>query len=174
MKKLIFVMIAMILLLSACAAEDPKVPAYMPSKMNYTAELDVNSPEGLAQRSSQLYMDMVNGDLGPSSGYETLLEFVTPESAAAMAEYEKQFLGEISATKDYLKSEDDSVTGYEYVETVYPSEDEAYILRIQIHESGQEYYFRQNFKCIDGEWKIAGDNIEDAFRIKQKILFWYD
>ena len=174
MKKLIFVLIAMILMLSACTADDPNVPAYMPSAMDYSAELDVGSPEGLAQRASQLYMDMVNGDLGPSSGYDALLDLITPESAAAMAEYENQFLDEISATKDYLESEDDSVTGYEFVETVYPSENEAYILRIQIHQSGKKYYFRQNFKRIDGGWKIAGDNIEDPFRIKHKILFWYD
>ena len=174
MKKLIFVLIAMIFLLSACTADDPNVPAYMPSTMDYSAELDVSSPEGLAQRASQLYMDMVNGDLGPSSGYEALLELVTPESAAAMAEYEKQFLDEITATKDYLESEDDSVTGYEFAETVYPSEDKASIMRIQIHQSGQKYYFRQDFKRIDGVWKISGDNIEDAFRIKHKILFWYD
>ncbi len=174
MKKILFVLIAMVLLLSACTAEDPNVPAYLPSKMDYSAELDVNSPEGLAQRASQLYQDMVNGDLGPSSGYEALLELVTPESAAAMAEYEKQFLDEISATQDYLKTENDSVTGYEFAETVYPSEDEAYILRVQNHQSGQKYYFRQDFKRVDGVWKIAGDNIEDPFRIKHKILFWYD
>jgi hypothetical protein len=174
MKKLIIVLIAMVLLLSACTAEDPNMPAYMPSKTDYSAELELLVPEGLAQQASQLYKDMVNGDLGPTSGYEALLELVTPESADAMAEYEKQFTDEISATQEYLESQNDSVTGYEFAETVYTSEDEAYILRIQIHESGQKYYFRQDFKRIDGEWKIAGDNIEDPFRIKHKILFWYN
>jgi hypothetical protein len=168
------VLVLLMLLLSACAAEDPNLPAYMPSKTDYSAEVDENSPEGLAQRSSQLYKDMVNGDMAPAPGFEALLKLASPESAEAMADYQELFIDEINATKDYLESQEDSVTQYEFAETAYTSENEAYILRIQVQESGKRYYFRQDFKCIDGEWKIAGDNIEDTFRIKHRIFFWYN
>ena len=154
-------------------AEDPNLPAYMPPEANYSKTLDSNTPEGLAQQSGQIYMDMVNGDLGPTSGFNALLELVTPESAEAMANAQNQFIDEVAATQDYLASQNDRVKEYEYAQTVYTSEDEAYILRIQVQESGQRYYFRQDYKCIDGGWKITGDNIEDPFRIKHKILFWY-
>ncbi len=174
MKKLWILLAALLLLLtSGCTAIDPDVPAYMPSEMDYSSELDSGSPEGLAQQSSQIYMDMVNGDLGPSSGFESLLELVSPESAEAMAEYESAFCDEVYATREYLKQQEDSITGFEFAETVYTGEDEAYILRIQVQESGNRYYFRQDFKCVDGVWYIAGDNIEDEFRIKHKVFFWY-
>jgi hypothetical protein len=49
----------------------------------------------------------------------------------------------------------------------------AKIRRIQAHKNGKKYYFEQVFVKEDGQWKIASDNLIDAFEIKSKFLFWY-
>ena len=169
---LVIIMSASVLGCAAASATD--VPKIMPSETDYRAELDINSPEGLAQESSDIYKDLLNKDITVEDGFDRLLDISCEQAATSMLEYEKEFGDQIAATIDYFKSEDDSILRYDFAQTEYGDDDNtASIKRIQVQENGKKYYFKQDFVKEDGVWKIKGDNVENDFELKQRFLFWF-
>lgn len=169
----IFIVLLLVFILASCAEKDNSQSQYMPSETNYKEELDINSPEGLAKASSELYLAMVNGEKDIWEGVEELTGYAVADSAQQLRNNMDEFTNQIKATKDYLESIDDEVAYYHYAATEYADNGVAKIRRIQAHKNGKKYYFEQVFVKEDGQWKIASDNLIDAFEIKSKFLFWY-
>lgn len=169
----ISIVLLLVLILTSCAEKDNSQSRFMPSETDYTEEWDINSPEGLAKASSELYMEMVNGDKDIEDGAKEMTGYAAADSAQQLRDSMDEFTNQIAATNNYLESTDDEVVGYQYAATEYTDNGEAKIRRIQTHKSGKEYYFEQGFVKEDGQWRIASDNLTDAFEIKTKFLFWY-
>ncbi len=159
--------------LGCAAASVTDAPKLMPSEADYSSGLDINSPEGLAKESSDVYKALMDKDITIEDGFNRLLDISCEQAASSMMEYEKEFGDQISATIDYFESEEDSILRYEFAQTEYTDENTASIKRIQVQQNGKKYYFRQDFVKEDGEWKIKGDNVENDFVLKQKFLFWF-
>lgn len=172
-RKLFFVALAVVACFMFTACADNGLPAFMPATEEDDSFDAAGTPEELAKTSSQIYLAMVNGDLPAEDGYEKLLGFSCASSVEQMEALKTEFIKQINDTKEYLRANEDSIEGYSFAKTEYKNEDEATILRIQRHENGKQYYFKQDFVKENGEWKIKGDNITDPFRIKTKFLWWY-
>lgn len=147
-----------------------KLPAQMPSQTDYSKDIDINSPEGLAKYSSDIYKDMIARELDVNEVYNKLLEISSENSKTEMQKYKSKFMDSIKDLISYFK--EDEITQVEFAQTGL-KKDQASIKRIQIHKSGKKYYFQQDYIKEKGVWKICGDNIDNAFRIKTQILFWY-
>lgn len=139
-------------------------------KVNYDGELEQNSPEFLAKRSSEIYRDMSNAKLRIADGFAELLGMTSQESTEVMRAYEKEFEKQIIASQNYLEINKDSVKEFKFGATHYGDQGTATIRRIQINASGNEYYFVQDFIQENGQWKIRGDNIENKFVIKRSLF----
>ncbi len=157
---------------NAPASEDSETKV-MPSATNYEADVDINSPEGLAKASSEIYRQLLSEQITIEDGFNELLDLSSGQSAQSMRDYEDEFVKQIQDTIDYFKSENDAITKYEFAKTEYSGDDAASIKRIQVQQNGKKYYFQQDFVKEDGVWKIKGDNVANDFVIKQKFLFWY-
>ena len=154
-------------------ASDDSETKVMPSATNYDADVDINSPEGLAKESSEIYQQLLSEQISIEDGFDELLSLASAQSAQSMLDYEDEFSKQIQDTIDYLKSEKDAITAYKFAATEYSGDDAASIKRIQVQQNGRKYYFQQDFVKEDGVWKIKGDNVANDFVIKQKFLFWY-
>ena len=175
MKKIALAVLVIIMAawgLGCAAASASDVPKIMPSEADYTADLDINSPEGLAKESSNVYKALLSKEITIEDGFDRLLVISCEQAANSMLEYEKEFGDQIAATIDYFASADDSILSYEFAQTEYSDENTASIKRIQVQQNGKKYYFRQDFIKEDGVWKIKGDNVENDFELKQRFLFW--
>ena len=176
MKKIALAVLVIIMaasVLGCAASSTADVPKIMPSETDFTAELDINSPEGLAKESSEIYQALLSKEITTEDGFNKLMDISCEQAANSMLEYEKVFGDQIATTIDHFESEDDSILSYEFAQTEYTDENTASIKRIQVQKNGKKYYFRQDFVKEDGEWKIKGDNVENDFVLKQKFLFWF-
>ncbi len=136
---------------------------YKQSALDYSEPLDSNSPEGLAQYTSNTYMDMIAGKADPKEEFPVLLEHSSIESRALMEDALVRFVQDIELSRQYFESKGRAIAGYVYSETIYDGEDAASIYRIQKMNDGKLYYFKQDFVLEDGAWKIRGDNVQDPF-----------
>ena len=138
---------------------------YKQSALDYSEPLDINSPEGLAQYTSNAYMDLIAGKLDPKEEFPILLEHSFGESRALMEGALTRFVQDIELSKQYFESKDRTIAGYVYSETIYDGDAAASIYRIQKMNDGKLYYFKQDFVLEDGTWKIRGDNVQDPFKL---------
>lgn len=145
----------------------PEIPGEMPAR----TDGGLDSPEGLAEYSSGLYRDMINGDIDIEEGFDRLLEVAGENSGSELKKNEIRFIEEVASARQYFGN--DPIVRVEFAKASYADEQNASVKRIQVHDSGQKYYFRQDFKKENGQWKISGDNIDNPFRIKTKVLFRY-
>ncbi len=160
--------------LGCAASSTADVPKIMPSETDFTAELDINSPEGLAKESSEIYQALLSKEITTEDGFDKLMDISCEQAAISMQDYKKEFGDQIAATIDYFESENDSIVHYDFAQTEYgDDENTASIKRIQVQENGKKYYFQQDFVKEDGVWKIKGDNVENDFELKQRFLFWF-
>lgn len=172
----LIVMMVIAALLAGCAptpSTDESEMKVMPSATNFDADIDINSPEGLAKESSEIYRQLLSSQMSIKDGFNALLKLASGQSAQSMLDYEDEFSKQIGNTIDYFESEKDAIVKYEFAKTEYTGDDAASIKRIQIQQSGKKYYFQQDFVKEEGVWKIKGDNVTNDFVIKQKFLFWY-
>lgn len=161
-----------LLFLTGCGTSGA-VEKVMPAAVDYTADLDINTPEGLAQESSEIYRCMLSGEISAESGYERLLAISSEQSAQSLRDYQEEFVKEIEATKEYFLSEGDAIERFEFAQTEYSGADAASIRRIQVQQDGKKYYFNQDYVLEDGQWRIKGDNLANDFVILRKFLLWY-
>lgn len=142
------------------------------SSTEYTDELDMNSPEGLAKESSSIYQKMISEEITTDEGFERLLAITCEQSVEALKGYQEEFADQIGETIQYFNANEDAILEFKYAETEYTGEDKASIKRIQIQKNGGKYYFRQDFILENDVWKIQGDNVINDFEIEKKFLFW--
>jgi hypothetical protein len=169
MKTLAYIILIVLVsqILIACSAQiGTGDTVYTISSTKYDSDLDINSPEGLAQYSTESYMKMMSGEMDASEGFDTLMS----HSATAYKDYNESqkdaFINYIRSTKRYFKEKDCRIDRYFFSETIYDDE-HASIYRIQLMSNGDMYYFRQDFVNENGTWKIRGDNPVDPFIIKK-------
>lgn len=163
-------------LLAGCAGAagfDDSETKVMPSETDYAADLDINTPEGLAKESSEIYRQLLGEEISIEDGFNALYDMSGKQSAQSMLDYKEEFEKQIQDTIDYLNSEKDAIAKFEFAKTEYSGDDTASIKRIQVQQNGKKYYFQQDFVKEDGVWKIKGDNVANDFVIRQKFLFWY-
>ena len=169
----IVLLMAIILTACSCTANNSPSSKLLPSEVNFASALIINSPEGLAKEASYLYMGMVNGTLDMEASVQALIHLSSAASAKQLAQFREEFISQINDTNQYLTAIEDKIIKYQYAQTQYSDDGSAIIKRIQIHENGKKYYFEQRFILENDEWKIASDNLIDAFELKTKFLFWY-
>lgn len=167
--KHISIVLLILLILASCSANDNTLDELISLEVEHNIQPDVKTPQGLAVRSSQLYMGMVNGTLNINDSIEELLQYTSRASAKQLKESLDAFKAEIKSTKRYLVSIDDEVIGYQYAKAEFTNQGGAYIKRIQMHENGKKYYFEQKFVQENGEWKIASDNLIDPFALDEVV-----
>ncbi len=173
MKKGILIVMALVFAILSISCEEKKDTTVNLSKVDYSSELEINSPEGLAKESSLIYQEMVNEVITTQEGFERLLKVSCESTVENLKKNEAEFKKEIRDTISYLKSNDDSVVKFVYAETEFKDENTASIRRIQVQKNGKKYFFQQDYVKENDVWKIKGDNIIDDFQMKKRFLFWY-
>ncbi len=163
-------MLSLLCLLAACAvrmAGNPQASTVVAfAELDYAAELDANTPEGLAKLSSQLYQGMMNGEISPKEGFERLLGMTPGESFDAMRAQEAEFSAQIDVSRALFENEGNRIEGYDFSKTYYGDGEPGLcsIYRIQNMSDGNMYFFRQDFVLqSDGSWRIRGDNLVNDF-----------
>ncbi len=172
MYKRILIIMILALALTGCSKVSGPETRFILSSTDYTSDLELNSPEGLAKASNLIYQQMLNEEINIEDGFNQLLELSSKDSADVLSSYEKDFVNEISATVSYLKANGDGINEFVYAKTEYVDEGRASIKRIQKQKSGKEYYFQQDYVKEAGVWKIKGDNVINDFEIIKKFMFW--
>ena len=174
MKKYLLILIILILTVFTvgCSKNGEQEEKIILSSTDYTVELDMNSPEGLAKESSSIYQKMISEEITTDEGFESLLAITCEQSGEALKAYQEEFEDQIDETIQYFNANEDAIMEFEYAETEYRGEDRASIKRIQYQKNGEMYCFRQDFILENGVWKIQGDNVINDFEIKKKFLFW--
>lgn len=174
MKKYLVILILLIVtvLSVGCPKTGEQEEKIILSSTDYTVELDMNSPEGLAKESSSIYQKMISEEITTDEGFECLLTITCEKSVEALKAYQEEFEDQIEETIQYFNANKDEIVEFEYAETEYTGEDKASIKRIQYQKNGEKYCFRQDFILENGVWKIQGDNVINDFEIEKKFLFW--
>lgn len=173
MKRRLLILAVVLLLVLLCGCSVQNETSYFPSDTDYSKELNMDTPEGIAKAITDTYAGMTTGDIDPKEGFERLLAFSPSTASEKMLEFKDQFVREINQTKDYFEANSDGIERFQFSKTEYKSENEASIYRIQYQKNGKKYYFVQDFVKENGAWKVKGDNISNPFVIKKKFLFWY-
>lgn len=145
----------------------PPARVVEPSPVNYRSQLDINSPEGLAQASGQLYKELTYGKVSAEQTVAQLEQWASEESQREMERKKSDFTAEIRDYIQYSKENDIRIRGFEFGKTVYLEAGKASIERIQRNTKGRDYYYKQDFVREKGFWRIAGDNAEEPFRIER-------
>lgn len=164
---LILSFILSVVLLAGCSNPDnSNMKKLERSDKKYNTKLDINSPEGLAQASSQLYKDLAEQKISCDDAFPLLESYSSKESKEALTKHKDDFKRSINEFIGYLNANDDSIVKFEFSKTVYDDSQNAHISRIQEHKSGKKFYFTQDFTVENGQWKIIGDNVEVPFILK--------
>lgn len=171
MRKIFLVLMAVVVLFGvACSKKEEKqLRIVEPSETDYEKDLDINSPEGLAKASSIVYKRIAAEKMTIEEAVEELKSYASVNSLNEMEKRAAEFKKGIKEYVDYMKENNDWITGFQFGKTVYTSPEEAYIERIQKHKKGKHYYFRQDYVLEDGKWRISGDNVENPFEIKDNF-----
>ena len=167
----ILVVLAALFLCVGC--QDKNEIQFMPGSIDLKSNPDLNTPESLAVKSSTIYMGMINGNLDPEKEFEVLLDISCESSKQSLEKSKSYFISNTEESRSYFNSNKNPIASFEFSETIYKSQNEAQIYRIQIQKNGNKYYFAQDFLKENGKWKIKGDNLTENFKLKKKILFWY-
>lgn len=175
--KLVMVLLTAAFLLAGCAdaAELDEIGAadstesYQLADSENWAQQD-HTPEQLAWQSTDIYQQMLRGQMKSGEGFEKTLAMACAESQQLMQGMEQEFKKGILSTIESLKNNDqDQIKQFYFSECIEDPEIEGryVIFRIQEMESGILYYFRQDFIKEDGEWRIYGDNVANPFRLSR-------
>lgn len=173
MKRAISMIMVLFLLLSlsACSKQDSSIRNLKVSKTDFSKQVDIKTPEGIAYTSSMIYKNLADEKISVEEAIAELEKYSSKESLEALKKNQDEFRNQINDFISYLKANNDGIEKFEFAETVYVNSKEAYIERIQYDKSGSKYYFKQDFVLEDNEWKIRGDNVTDPFTIKKNSLF---
>lgn len=173
MKKLSLIIASVLLLLlsTACSSSSDNITReFERSATVYSDKLSTDTPEGLAYASSMIYKSLSEENMTVDDALKELEGYSSKDSLEALQKSGDFFKEQISQFIDYLKANDDAIENFEYTKTIYDDSNHSHIERIQNQKSGKKFYFKQDFILEDGQWKISGDNIDDAFKLKSKPL----
>jgi len=140
-----------------------------PSDVNYNEKLNINSPEGLALASVNVYRDVLSGEISIDEAFEMLKSYAAEDSLDGIIKNQDKFKRDMKQNIDYMIENGIKIEKVEFAKTIYSSSQKASIERIQKLSNGRSYYFKQDFIYENGKWKIYGDNITDEFKIKWSL-----
>lgn len=170
MKRLILILLTIIIMYAFSACDNKGYRSVEASEANFSGSLDINSPEGIAKSSGEIYMKISEGKISVDDAMDKLIALSSSESLVDVLKNKDRFRQGIVDYASYMASNEDNITKIEFAKTIYDNPNECFIERIQYQKKDNKcYYFRQDFVLEEGKWKARGDNPVDGFKIKWGI-----
>ena len=126
---------------------------------------DVNTPEGIAEATSTIYKDLVEGKTTTADIYPELIEYSAEVSRTQMKGMQNKFDESIRMSQDFFSQQNWHIKNFIFSKAIPGDNSMVGVYRIQVMDTGTLYYFKQDFIQENGAWKIRGDNISDPFKI---------